>query len=74
MAVARSLAMQPAVLLADEPTGNLDTQSAEVVFGLLREVNREHGTAVLFVTHNPALAARCDRTLEVVDGRISRAD
>lgn len=74
VAVARSLAMQPAVLLADEPTGNLDTQSAEVVFGLLREVNREHGTAVLFVTHNPALAARCDRTLEVVDGRISRAD
>lgn len=74
VAVARSLAMQPAVLLADEPTGNLDTQSAEVVFGLLREVNREHGTAVLFVTHNPALATRCDRTLEVVDGRISRAD
>ncbi|MCF8204315.1 MAG: ABC transporter ATP-binding protein [Methylotenera sp.] len=72
VAVARSLAMQPAVLLADEPTGNLDTQSAEVVFSLLREVNREHGTAVLFVTHNPALAARCDRTLEVVDGRISR--
>ena len=74
VAVARSLAMQPAVLLADEPTGNLDSKTAEVVFGLLREVNREHGTAVLFVTHNPALAARCDRTLEVVDGRISRAD
>ena len=68
VAVARALAMQPAVLLADEPTGNLDTKSAEVVFGLLRDVNREHGTSVLFVTHNPALAERCDRTLEVVDG------
>lgn len=70
VAVARALAMQPAVLLADEPTGNLDTRSAEVVFGLLRDVNREHGTTVLFVTHNPALAARCDRTLEVVDGAL----
>lgn len=74
VAVARSLAMQPAVLLADEPTGNLDTQSAEVVFGLLRDVNREHGTAVLFVTHNPALAERCDRTLTVVDGRVRLPD
>ena len=68
VAVARALAMQPAVLLADEPTGNLDTKSAEVVFGLLRDVNRQHGTSVLFVTHNPALAERCDRTIEVVDG------
>ncbi len=72
VAVARALAMQPAVLLADEPTGNLDTKSAEVVFGLLRDVNREQGTTVLFVTHNPALAARCDRTLEVVDGVVRR--
>lgn len=72
VAVARALAMQPAVLLADEPTGNLDTKSAEVVFGLLRDVNREHGTTVLFVTHNPALAARCDRTIEVVDGVVAR--
>ncbi|MFG6469090.1 ABC transporter ATP-binding protein [Roseateles sp. BYS87W] len=71
VAVARALAMRPAVLLADEPTGNLDTRSAEVVFGLLRDVNREQGTAVLFVTHNPALAARCDRTLEVVDGLVN---
>ncbi|MEO3693456.1 ABC transporter ATP-binding protein [Roseateles paludis] len=70
VAVARSLAMQPALLLADEPTGNLDTKSAEDVFALLRQVNREHGTSVLFVTHNAALAARCDRTIEVVDGRV----
>jgi lipoprotein-releasing system ATP-binding protein len=70
VAVARALAMRPPLLLADEPTGNLDTKSADAVFALLRRVNREQGTAVLFVTHNPELAARCDRTIEVVDGRI----
>ena len=70
VAVARALAMNPALLLADEPTGNLDTQSADAVFALLRAVNREHGTAILFVTHNAALAARCDAIVRVVDGRI----
>jgi lipoprotein-releasing system ATP-binding protein len=70
VAVARALAMDPALLLADEPTGNLDTQSADAVFALLRHFNATHGTTVLFVTHNPALAARCDRTIQVVDGRI----
>lgn len=70
VAVARSLAMNPALLLADEPTGNLDTKSADAVFELLRRVNREQGTSVLFVTHNPALAQRCDKTIEVVDGRL----
>jgi lipoprotein-releasing system ATP-binding protein len=70
VAVARSLAMDPPLLLADEPTGNLDTQAADVVFDLLRRVNRERGMAILFVTHNPALAARCDRTIRVVDGRL----
>jgi len=68
VAVARALAMQPALLLADEPTGNLDSKSADAVFELLRQVNRDHGTAVLFVTHNPDLARRCDTTLMVVDG------
>jgi len=69
VAVARALAMNPALLLADEPTGNLDTKSADEVFALLRRFNQEHGTTVLFVTHNPALAQRCDQTLMVVDGR-----
>jgi len=69
VAVARALIMQPALLLADEPTGNLDTQSADAVFDLFRQVNREHRTAVLLVTHNPALAKRCDRIIQVVDGR-----
>ena len=71
MAIARALAMNPPLLLADEPTGNLDTKSADEVFELLRRFNREHGTTVLFVTHNLALAARCDRTIEVVDGRVA---
>lgn len=72
VAVARALAMQPALLLADEPTGNLDTKSADAVFELFRQVNRDHGTAVLFVTHNPELAQRCDTTLMVVDGQMQR--
>ncbi len=70
VAVARALAMNPPVLLADEPTGNLDTKSADSVFDLLRRFNREHGTSVLFVTHNPALAGRCDKTIQVVDGMV----
>jgi len=70
VALARALAMAPALLLADEPTGNLDTVSADAVFALLRKVNAEQHTSVLFVTHSPALAARCDKTIEVVDGRV----
>jgi len=70
VAVARALAMNPPVLLADEPTGNLDTKSADAVFELLRKVNREDGTSVLFVTHNPELASRCDKTIQVVDGTV----
>ena len=71
VAVARALAMDPALLLADEPTGNLDTKSAGEVFELLRRFNREHGTTVLFVTHNAELARRCDKTLQVIDGRMT---
>jgi lipoprotein-releasing system ATP-binding protein len=71
VAVARALAMEPALLLADEPTGNLDTRSADEVFSLLRRFNAEHGTTVLFVTHNVTMAQRCDRTIEVIDGRVT---
>ncbi|QNK73230.1 ABC transporter ATP-binding protein [Variovorax sp. PAMC28562] len=73
VAVARSLAMNPPLLLADEPTGNLDTKAADAVFDLLREANRKEGMAVLFVTHNPDLARRCDRTITVVDGMLQPA-
>ncbi|MGA7984989.1 MAG: ABC transporter ATP-binding protein, partial [Burkholderiales bacterium] len=70
VAVARALAMKPALVLADEPTGNLDTQSADGVFEVLRTVNRDSGTTFLIVTHDPRLAQRCDRIIELVDGRI----
>ena len=70
VAIARALAMNPSVLLADEPTGNLDTKSADAVFTLLRKVNQDHGTTVLFVTHNPDLAGRCDKTIQVIDGLV----
>ena len=70
VAVARALAMNPDLVLADEPTGNLDTKSADGVFELMRQVNRDSGTTFLLVTHNLDLARRCDRIIEVVDGRI----
>ncbi|WP_417560097.1 ABC transporter ATP-binding protein [Marinomonas sp.] len=70
VALARALAMNPALLLADEPTGNLDTKSADAVFELLRKVSLEQGMTVLFVTHDPNLAARCDKTIKVVDGKV----
>jgi lipoprotein-releasing system ATP-binding protein len=71
VAIARALAMGPSLLLADEPTGNLDTKSANEVFALLRRFNAEHGTTVLFVTHNVAMSKRCERTIEVVDGLVT---
>ena len=70
VAVARALAMNPSLVLADEPTGNLDTKSAQGVFDLMRQVNLAHGTTILVVTHNHALADQCDRIVELVDGRI----
>ncbi len=72
VAIARALAHGPALVLADEPTGNLDTASSDEVFELMRRFNRERGTTFLLVTHDPRIAARCDRVLEIVDGRIVR--
>ena len=71
VAIARALAANPPLILADEPTGNLDTKSAEAVFALLQRVNHEQGTTILLVTHNMLLAERCDRVIEVVDGQIN---
>jgi lipoprotein-releasing system ATP-binding protein len=70
VAIARALMQKPPLILADEPTGNLDTASADQVFELLRGVNREQGTALLVVTHDPRMAERCDRIVTLVDGRI----
>lgn len=71
VAIARALALRPSLVLADEPTGNLDTKSADSVFELMRKVNRDSGTTFLMVTHNVAMANRCDRILDLVDGRIT---
>jgi lipoprotein-releasing system ATP-binding protein len=70
VAIARALITRPALLLADEPTGNLDTKTAASVFDLFRRFNREHGCAVLVVTHDPRLSEVCDRTITLVDGLI----
>jgi lipoprotein-releasing system ATP-binding protein len=70
VAVARALVTRPALLLADEPTGNLDSKSAAEVFQLLRKFNREFGCAVLLVTHDPRMSGQCDRTVTLVDGNI----
>ena len=70
VAIVRALMARPALLLADEPTGNLDTQTADEVFALMRRLHAERGFAVLVVTHDPRLADRCDRVIELVDGRI----
>ena len=71
VAIARALAMSPALVLADEPTGNLDTKSSDLAFDLMREINVARGTTFLIVTHDPRLARRCDRIVEVVDGRLT---
>jgi lipoprotein-releasing system ATP-binding protein len=68
VAIARALITRPALLLADEPTGNLDTKTAADVFELFRRFNQEFGCAVLVVTHDPRLSQVCDRTIELVDG------
>ena len=72
VAIARALVLEPPLVLADEPTGNLDTASSAEVFALLRRIHEERGTSFIVVTHDPRLAARCDRLVELVDGRIAR--
>ena len=72
VAIARALVLNPPLVLADEPTGNLDTASSDEVFALLRRMHAELNISFVIVTHDPRLAARCDRVIELVDGRIAR--
>jgi lipoprotein-releasing system ATP-binding protein len=71
VAIARALSLAPPLVLADEPTGNLDTHSADDIFALMRRFNERSGTAFLIVTHDPRLAQRCDRIVQLVDGQIA---
>jgi len=71
VAVARALAMRPSVLLADEPTGDLDEQTADSLHALLREMHRAHGLTSIIATHNLRLAAACDRVLRLEGGRLT---
>ncbi|MDE3090369.1 MAG: ABC transporter ATP-binding protein [Chloroflexota bacterium] len=72
VAIARALANHPAIVLADEPTGNLDSKSTDEIMDLLRQLNREQGTTFIVVTHNPAVARAADRIVTVRDGRVKR--
>jgi len=72
VAIARALVNQPAILLADEPTGNLDTENSDKVLGVLRDLNERLGQTILMITHNPEAAAYGHRTVHMRDGRIVR--
>lgn len=72
-AIARALANDPSIILADEPTGNLDTKNGTIVFDIFSRLAREEGRTVVTVTHDPTLAARCDREIYIVDGRVGMA-
>ena len=73
VAIARALVMEPALLLADEPTGDLDEHTAETLHDLLREMHRERGLTSIIATHNPRLAAACDRVLRLEEGKLREA-
>ncbi len=70
VALARAIINQPAILLADEPTGNLDSENSQVVLDMLRKLNKELGQTIIMITHNPEAAARADRIIEMRDGQV----
>ena len=74
MAIGRALINNPALVMADEPTGNLDKSTADAIFDLLIKLNREHGTAFLVVTHDLVLANKLDQQLIMSDGQLSASN
>ena len=74
VAIARALVTNPSIILADEPTGNLDTKNSDIVLSMLRQANREFGQTVLMITHNPEAAAIADRILHMRDGEMVREE
>ncbi|MET0794166.1 MAG: ABC transporter ATP-binding protein [Polyangiaceae bacterium] len=74
IAVARALALDPKLVLADEPTGNLDSSTSDAIHELFFQINREHGTTIVVVTHNPAFAERMPRVVRMRDGRVEIDD
>lgn len=68
VALARAVVNEPAIILADEPTGNLDTENSEIVLDMFRDLNRELGQTIIMITHNPEAAAHCTRTITMRDG------
>ncbi|MBV2168744.1 MAG: ATP-binding cassette domain-containing protein [Bdellovibrio sp.] len=71
VAIARALIMQPRYIFADEPTGNLDTRNADIVMQILKRTNKELGTTIALVTHEPDFAAQADREIYLIDGRLA---
>ena len=71
VAIARALVNNPAIIMADEPTGNLDTQSGEEIMTLLKNLNKDRGTTLIIVTHDPEIAELTDRVISIRDGRIA---
>jgi len=72
VAIARSLMNNPTIILADEPTGNLDTKTGNEVFDLLKLISKKYGRTIIFVTHNPELAEKTDRSIYIKDGQIEK--
>jgi putative ABC transport system ATP-binding protein len=72
VAIARAVINRPAIILADEPTGNLDTENSDIVLNMMRQLNKEFGQTIIMITHNAEAAARADRVIEMRDGHVVR--